>query len=263
MLGRGRTVRRWPRACSPQRRLMQREDAPAPLRRRGPRPLWLHLTLAMQPYSDWQSVLMSLSSSSASWTPGQPATLAHLLPEGATAPDAALLAGVAAYRRHPWHRQLDDPPTIWSEGSSRLLDYGPPGAPPLLVVPSLVNRATILDLMPDHSMLRFLANCGIRPLLLDWGYPGEAERSFSLSDYIAGRLVRALESVGSPVDLAGYCMGGLMATAAATRDHENAAADAGEQPETIRVHAISLDERKTLHSSRPAARCAMFSRSYG
>ena len=196
---------------------MQREDGPAPLRRRGPRPLWLHLTLAMQPYSAWQSVLMSLSSSSASWRPGQPATLAHLFPEGAAAPDAALLAGVAAYRRHPWHRQLGDPPAIWSEGSSRLLDYGPPGAPPLLVVPSLVNRATILDLMPDHSMLRFLANCGIRPLLLDWGYPGEAERSFSLSDYIAGRLERALESVGSPVDLAGYCMGGLMATAAATR----------------------------------------------
>jgi polyhydroxyalkanoate synthase len=132
-------------------------------------------------------------------------------------PDPALLAGVAAYRRHPWHRQLEDPPAIWAEGATRLLDYGPPGAPPLLVVPSLVNRAYILDLLPGHSMLRFLAGQGVRPLLLDWGYPGEPERGFSLSDYIAGRLERALEAVGQPLTLAGYCMGGLMAVAAAQR----------------------------------------------
>jgi poly(3-hydroxyalkanoate) synthetase len=124
---------------------------------------------------------------------------------------------VAAYRRHPWHRQLEDPPAIWVEGSTRLLDYGPAAAPPLLVVPSLVNRAYVLDLLPGHSMLRFLATRNIRPLLLDWGYPGAIERDFALSDYIAGRLERALEAVGTPVALAGYCMGGLMAVAAATR----------------------------------------------
>ncbi len=90
----------------------------------------------------------------------------------------------------------------------------------MLVVPSLVNRAYVLDLLPDHSMLRFLASRGVRPLLLDWGFPGEIERGFSLSDYIAGRLDRALAAVcertgGGRVTLAGYCMGGLMAVAAA------------------------------------------------
>ena len=132
-------------------------------------------------------------------------------------PDAALLSGVAAYRRHPWQRTMDDPPAIWTEGSSRLLDYGSLDDPPMLVVPSLVNRAYVLDLMPDHSMLRFLASQGVRPLLLDWGYPGDIERDFTLSDYIAGRLERAMEAVGGALTLAGYCMGGLMTVAAAQR----------------------------------------------
>jgi len=141
---------------------------------------------------------------------------------GTPTPDAALIAGIAAYRRHPWHRQMHDPPSIWTEGASRLLDYGPADGVPLLVVPSLVNRAYVLDLLPDHSMLRYLASTGLRPLLLDWGYPGETEKGFSLSDYIAGRLERALSHVvantgGAKVALAGYCMGGLMAVALAER----------------------------------------------
>jgi poly(3-hydroxyalkanoate) synthetase len=137
-------------------------------------------------------------------------------------PDAPLLKGIAAYRRHPWQRELLDPPTIWAEGSTRLLDYGPPDGMPLFVVPSLVNRAYVLDLMPGHSMLRYLADQGVRPLLLDWGFPGEIERGFSLTDYIAGRLERALEFAvsvigGARIALCGYCMGGSMVVAVAER----------------------------------------------
>ena len=135
-------------------------------------------------------------------------------------PDAALIAGIAAYRRHPWQRTLADPPCVWGEGGSRLLDYGTSGGPPVLVVPSLVNRAHVLDLMDGHSMLRFLGARGVRPLLLDWGWPGDAERHFSLTDYIAGRLERAMLAVGGPLTLVGYCMGGLMAVAAARRRPE-------------------------------------------
>lgn len=154
-----------------------------------------------------------------SWSEGSPSIPQEIA--GLT-PDAALLKGIAAYRRHPWQRDLVDPPTIWAEGSTQLLDYGPADGVPLFVVPSLVNRAYVLDLMPGHSMLRYLAAAGIRPLLLDWGFPGEIERQFSLSDYIAGRLERALEFAvaltgGSKIALCGYCMGGLMTVAAAER----------------------------------------------
>jgi polyhydroxyalkanoate synthase subunit PhaC len=130
------------------------------------------------------------------------------------APDPALIAGIAAYRRHPYQRTLGDPPVLWSEGSSRLLDYGGDG-PAILFVPSLINRAYVLDLAPGRSMLRWLAARGVRPLLLDWGWPEATERHFTLTDYVVARLVAAMEALPGPVILAGYCMGGLLALAAA------------------------------------------------
>ena len=40
-----------------------------------------------------------------------------------------------------------------------------------------------------------LAAAGTRPLLVDWGAPGDLERGFTLTDYIAGRLEQALDHV--------------------------------------------------------------------
>ncbi|MBU6449906.1 MAG: alpha/beta fold hydrolase [Rhodospirillales bacterium] len=130
--------------------------------------------------------------------------------------DRALIAGISAYRQDDYVRALSEPPAIWEEGESRVLDYGGTGTP-VLFVPSLINRAYILDLMEGASMLRWLSGQGLHPYLLDWGWPGEVERQFSLTDYIAGRLERALAAMPGPVVLAGYCMGGLLALAAALR----------------------------------------------
>lgn len=125
-----------------------------------------------------------------------------------------VLTGVERYRRHPWRRDLVDPPAVWVEGSSALRDYGGVG-PPVLFVPSLINKAYILDLSEQQSLLRWLAGQGVNPWLLDWGHPGHRERAFTLDDYVAGRLVRAFDAVeeltGAPVTVAGYCMGGLLA----------------------------------------------------
>jgi len=136
-------------------------------------------------------------------------------------PDARLIAGIAAYRRHPYVRTLPDPPVVWQQEETRLLDFGPADGAPALFVPSLINRAFILDLNPERSLMRFLATGGVRPLLLDWGWPGPIERSFTLTDYIVRRLEPALEAAaaqaGRPVQLLGYCMGGLLAVAAAQR----------------------------------------------
>jgi len=83
----------------------------------------------------------------------------------------------------------------------------------------LVNRAYVLDLTAETSLLRHLSAQGIRPLLVDWGAPGTAERRFGLTDYIAGRLAAVLDAAtaaaGGPVVALGYCMGGNLALALA------------------------------------------------
>ena len=198
-------------------------------RRLGPRPLPMHLGLAM-----WQvtSSSVALPHSSKGWTGWKPplaARAAALQSELAAAnPEALgravtieglrhlerLLTGIEQYRRHPWRRDVADPPAVWTEGSSALRDYGGIG-PAVLFVPSLINKPYILDLSERHSLLRWLAGQGVNPWLLDWGHPGAAERDFTLDDYVAGRLARAFDAVaeltGGPVTIAGYCMGGLLA----------------------------------------------------
>jgi pimeloyl-ACP methyl ester carboxylesterase len=241
-----------------------RIDAPGPLQRRGPRPLLLHLTLAM--------LRSSVSrATSRTWKHGWPnsneaiaAAIRDALAQAANLSlngglpgaglqtefpgavlaetlrqDAALIEGIAAYRRHPWRRDMPDPPAIWQEGGSRLLDYGGEG-PLVLFVPSLVNRAYVLDLAPGRSMLRWLAAHGVHPLLLDWGWPGEAERRFSMTDYVAGRLERAMTAAGPGAVLAGYCMGGTLAVAAAQR-----------RPDLVRALAL-LAAPWDFHAPDPA-----------
>jgi poly[(R)-3-hydroxyalkanoate] polymerase subunit PhaC len=175
----------------------------------------LHLTLAM----------LRSQASLAGWTNWNPASPtwppAAGLPGAKATDDAALraslaaeiefLAGIRAWRAHRWRRDLADPPVRWREGGARLLDYGGTG-PRVLFVPSLVNRWTILDLMRGHSMMRWLAAEGVHPMLLDWGAP---EPDFTLTDHIAGRLTRAMAAAGGRHVLAGYCMGGTFAVAAA------------------------------------------------
>jgi polyhydroxyalkanoate synthase len=137
---------------------------------------------------------------------------------------ALFLDGVERYRRHPYRRALEDPPLLWQEGTTRLLDYRPRGGPPVLVVPSLINRAYILDLAAGQSLLRYLADQGLRPLLLDWDAPGDEERGFTVGDYIARRLEPAAEiarqAAGATPVVLGYCMGGLLALALAARRPE-------------------------------------------
>jgi len=205
-------------------------------RRLGPRPLPLHLASAATVWASSRAALALLRSGSLPWKP-ELAQAANALRQGvadvppddlASAVDAELrsradifLCGLERYRRHPYRRALVDPLVLWRDGSLRLIDYGPTGGAPVLVVPSLVNRAYILDLVEGKSLLRYLAGVGLRPLLVDWGRPDATERRFNLTDYIAGRLEAAAEAAavaaGTPVAVIGYCMGGLLALALAQR----------------------------------------------
>ena len=128
------------------------------------------------------------------------------------------LAGIRAYRDHPYRRALEPMPEIWRRGTTRLLDYSAPDSAgtPVLVVPSLVNRAYVLDLTPRRSLMRHLRAKGLRPFLVDWDEPGPDEREFGIEAYVAERLSPILDVVteraGRPA-LLGYCMGGLLTLA--------------------------------------------------
>ncbi len=209
--------------------------------RMGPRPLALHLGTAAMTWLSSRGALPLLRSGSLPWKPElqlqaselqarlndvDPDAFARTLDREVRDRLGRLLRAVERYRHHPYRRALADPPVLWQEGSTRLLDFGTTApeaerAPAVLFVPSLVNRGYILDLAEGGSFLRWLARQGLRPLLIEWGAPGAAERGFDLSDYIAGRLETALAcavaQAGGPVGLAGYCMGGNLALAAAQR----------------------------------------------
>jgi polyhydroxyalkanoate synthase len=130
----------------------------------------------------------------------------------------SFLGAIQRYRDHPYRRSLDPPTTAWQSGEVRLYDYGGKGRP-VLFVPSLVNRAYVLDLSLRRSLIRFLVARGHHIFLLDWSAPGATERRFSLTDYVAGPLVAAIHRIvaeaGAPLHLVGYCMGGNLALAAA------------------------------------------------
>ena len=201
--------------------------------RQGPRPLPLHLMTSCAVWMSSPAALMLTKSGLLPWNenlaPKAAAIktaveataaerLAAALQKEATRRMADFLAGIRAYHHHPYRRDLIDPDPLWSKGSSKLRDYGGTGRP-VLLVPSLINRAYILDLKDGNSLVRDMAARGWRPLLMDWGAPGEAESGFDLNDYIMGYLSEALDAAtdlaGGPVPVIGYCMGGLLALALA------------------------------------------------
>jgi polyhydroxyalkanoate synthase len=210
-------------------------SSPAPHRVGQPSPLVFHLGAALSAYA--QALLAAPRADTAGfpWAEDLARAAKALGPDldrteiaaevGARL--SATLRGLEAWQTHPYRRTLDDPPEIWRAGGACLLDFGAvpeataPDGPPVLVIPSLINRAYILDLTDERSMLRWMAGRGLRPVLLDWGDPGAAEAGYDLDAYGARRLVPALshlrEITERHVSVLGYCMGGTLAAGLAAR----------------------------------------------
>jgi polyhydroxyalkanoate synthase len=118
---------------------------------------------------------------------------------------------------------------VWQRDRAELWRYhgGPIRYdPPVVIVHSLVSRSYILDLRPGSSSVEYLLGQGLDVFMLDWGVPDERDANNSLETYVDDYLPRAVAAVqevtgSSEVTLAGYCIGGTLATLYAA-GHENA-----------------------------------------
>lgn len=116
---------------------------------------------------------------------------------------------------------------VWRENKLRLLRYrADPEAPaqglPVVLVPSLINRHYVLDLMPGKSLVAWLVAEGFEVYCIDWGTPGPEDAWQDLDDIILGLLARAVRAAGAgrPVHLLGYCMGGMFTAMLAAKRPE-------------------------------------------
>ncbi len=122
----------------------------------------------------------------------------------------SVLAGLRQYQQAPVPAVRPAPVEIARIGSVSLRDFGGSG-PVVVFIPSLINPAHVLDLAPGNSLLAGLAARGQRPLLVDWGETAP----LGIEALITERLVPLIAGLGEPVALAGYCLGGTLALAAA------------------------------------------------
>lgn len=106
---------------------------------------------------------------------------------------------------------------------AKLLHYGAPesGAAvsrsqtPVVLVPSLINPPYVLDLAPGRSLLSWLNDHGFDAYLVDWGCPQPSNRHDDIDAHMRDLLLPLLAQLPGPPVLAGYCLGGTIAIAAA------------------------------------------------
>ena len=148
-----------------------------------------------------------------------PLFLDMLRAETAASPErrATALAGLRAYQDAARGKMRKPSPARFRKGTARLRDYGARHTTgrAVIFIPSLINPPHILDLLPDVSLLRWLASEGHRPFLLDWGAPKPGTRDLDVTAHIERVLLPLIAKFPEPPVLVGYCLGGTMALAAA------------------------------------------------
>lgn len=88
---------------------------------------------------------------------------------------------------------------------------------PLFIIPSLINRYYVLDLLPEKSFIEYFLRQGIQVYLLDWGTPQDEDNFLSLDQLIDHRIDyfvdKTLQDYGcDKTHLIGHCLGGTLSS---------------------------------------------------
>lgn len=125
----------------------------------------------------------------------------------------AMVEGLKLYQSHSFRRVAPGNSVIWQKGSVTLRHIPSVGKRHIVLVPSMINRSVILDLVPERSFAGWLATQGIDVYILDWGTPIEDEGQATLDKVLHERLIPALSFINEKCgayDALGYCMGGTL-----------------------------------------------------
>lgn len=89
---------------------------------------------------------------------------------------------------------------------------------PVVLVAPWINKYYILDLAPEKSLVRHLVDQGFTVFVSSWKNPGAELADTTMDEYLRDGALKAVEvagciCAGSPVHLAGYCLGGTLVAA--------------------------------------------------
>lgn len=183
-------------------------------KRKGPYPLIAHIGMMLQPEKGWAADIQEYA--------------APHFSEAKAQDMERVMRGIKLYQNHPFKAEREKGRIIWKIGSvsvERLYSQkGEADRGAILLIPSLINAASIFDLCQERSFASFMAQQGFRIYLLDWGNTAKNDAGLNLDAAITERLLPAIKAAcsdaGDCITLAGYCMGGTLSLAASALEPE-------------------------------------------
>ena len=106
-----------------------------------------------------------------------------------------------------------------------LIQYSPTTdkvvAEPVLITPAWIMKYYILDLSEHNSMVKYLVDKGHTVFMISWHNPTARDRDMGMGDYLRRGIMDALKVINTvvpeqKVHLVGYCLGGTLASIAAS-----------------------------------------------
>lgn len=133
---------------------------------------------------------------------------------------------------------------VYQNELMQLIHYRPVNkkvtAIPLLFVPPCINKYYILDLTEELSVVRWLLGQGIDLYMISWVNPEATNAEQGMDDYLTLGIEAAKQCVlqrseADKIHMAGYCIGGLFAALAASKQ------GAGESIASLTLISTKLD----------------------